>query len=163
MEESRELVPVDAWEELIATLQRDASRPMVPVEDLRPGMWVHNTQFLRPSPLAVYELAKLGLTDKGIAGKYRTDQLTLRKHFSKTIELGRADAAAELLGLIAQKATDEDLYLDKDAVKTLLNRLNPEDKEPTQPLVTLNLGLNPTSFTVDQLNDQLTSADDEPA
>ena len=101
-----------------------------PIEDLVEGDEVHPTQRLEPAPQLVYDIAVKGLSNRGTAALAGMDSPTMLFHYPKTIALARATRAAELMERLNTKADDELSKGDLAAIKLLLNRLDPEEKEP---------------------------------
>lgn len=103
----------------------------VPREDLKKGMTVHAKQMLTPTPEEVAEKAFAGLSMKGIAAYFGMHIQTLHKNFPRTLATARAQGAIELLDIVRAKAGDSTIKGDIAALKILLQRLDPEEKEPT--------------------------------
>ena len=112
----------------------------------------------RIDPAAIYELASIGLTTKGICASYSMDPRTMLFHFGKTIEKGRAHRAAKLLRVSANRAewVDPDEKTlggpDQAAVALMLRRCDPEPKEAQIIVAPMMLPTN-TNFSLPDLND----------
>lgn len=129
-----------------------------PIEDLQEGDEVHPSQRLEPVPATVYDIAIKGLSNRGTAALAGLDSPTLLFHYPKTIALARATRAAELMERLNSKADDELSKGDIAAIKLLLNRLDPEEKEAGVVInqqININERLQDT--TVLDLNTILTS------
>ena len=135
--------------------------PVVPIEDLKDGDVCHTSQLLPTATLnvaAVYELAYIGLSDKGIAGKLRVHHPNIPVHFRKTIDAARAEAATDHL-LRLQDTANGDLKpnaLQHDATKFLLEkRLDPTPKDAAINIESaiFKLPEQAATLSVDEVND----------
>lgn len=102
----------------------------VPIEDIVDGMTVNAGQLLEPSVDKVYDTAFVGLTNNGTAALLGMSRQLMLFHFPKTLAKARADKAAQMMEKINNKAEDEQSKGDMAAIKLILNRCDPEDKEP---------------------------------
>ena len=129
-----------------------------PIEDLQEGDEVHPSQRLEPVPAVVYNIALKGLSNRGTAALAGLDSPTLLFHYPKTIALARATRAAELMERLNNKADDELSKGDIAAIKLLLNRLDPEEKEAGVVInQQININERLQDMTVLDLNTILTS------
>ena len=103
-----------------------------PLEQAKPGDVLHSrkAEIAHISVDDVYELAKTGLGHTLIAAKLGISYPTLMDNFKTTLERARADRAVELWYRLWDKAEDQSVMGDMAAIKMLLNRLDPEPKEP---------------------------------
>ena len=133
-----------------------------PIEDLVPGDEVHPSQRLEPAPAVVYDIAIKGLSNRGTAALAGLDSPTLLFHYPKTIALARATRAGELMERLNNKAEDELSKGDLAAIKLLLNRLDPEEKD-AQVVINqqINISERLQDSTVLDLNMILTSLENQ--
>jgi hypothetical protein len=150
--ETKSNYPVETW-------KRSHTAVLVPIEDLEPGTVIHPAQLVPTNDFncgVVWDLAYLGLSLRGIAGKLGVMKETVNNHFSKTIAKARAERASELI-IKMQDLAEGIGSMNKGqsrAIELLLARLDPEDKEPTV-VIQQSFGSNPNliqSFTLDDLN-----------
>ena len=129
------------------------SAPAVPIEDIVDGMVVNAGQLLEPSVDKVYETALVGLTNNGTAALLGMSRQILMFHFPKTLAKARADKAAEMMQKINNKADDELSKGDMAAIKLILNRCDPEDKEP-QVVIQQQINIaDKYKLSIDDIND----------
>ena len=135
---------------------------LIPIEDMKDGDVVHNSQLVPTETVnvpAVYELAYLGLSTSGVAARLKVTKEALAAHFPKTIAQARADAAVEAL-LRLQDTANGDLKPTApqlDATKHLLEkRLDPLPKEGVSVTIAQSFrGVEAMAqhFSIDDLNE----------
>ena len=134
---------------------------VVPIEDMADGMVVHTSQLLPTETVnvaAVYELAYIGLSDRGIAGKLRIPSAIFGTHFSKTVAQARAEAATDHLMRVQDTASGDfkPNALQHDATKYLLEkRLDPIPKDPVVNIESaiFKIPEQAADLSVDEVND----------
>ena len=90
------------------------------------------------------------------------DAQTLLFHYPKTVALARATRAGELMDRLNSKADDELSKGDIAAIKLLLNRLDPEEKEAGVVInQQINISERLADTTVLDLNTILTGLEDQ--